>query len=319
MKVKRREFIVGTGAVAITIALPARAAYPEKPVHYIIAFAPGGESDIAARLQQEVWRKKWPASEMVVESKAGAGGALAWSQLNGFPGDGYTIMGTNLPHIVLQPLEGNVQYKTEDITNVNFFNYTPDAIVVRNESPFRTYQELVAAANAKPGTLNLAGSGSNSANHAAHARFNAAAKIRTTYVPFKGTGDLVSSLLGGHVDGAMSYSSLGLAQKTKTRLLAVATPQRLPYFADVPTFRELGIDWVDGAYRGVGVPRSTPEDLRRRVSDMFSEIGRDAEFRRKMTDQGLEIVDIGYDKMAAFMEDRKKAYLESAKLLGLLK
>ena len=255
----------------------------------------------------------------MVESKAGAGGALAWSQLNGFPGDGYTVMGTNLPHIVLQPLEGNVQYKTEDITNVNFFNYTPDAIVVRNESPFKTYQDFIAAAKAKPGTLNLAGSGTNSANHAAHARLNNAAKIQTTYVAFKGTGDLVSSLLGGHVDGAMSYSSLGLAQKSKTRLLAVATPQRLSYFADVPTFRELGIDWVDGAYRGVGMPRSTPEDLRRRVSDMFSEIGRDAEFRRKMTDQGLEIVDIGYDKMAAFMEERKKAYLESAKLLGLLK
>ena len=315
----RRDFLVTGGAVVATIALPARAAYPEKPVHYIIAFAPGGESDIAARLQQEVWRKKWPASELVVESKAGAGGALAWSQLNQFPGDGYTIMGTNLPHIVLQPLEGNVQYKTEDITNVNFFNYTPDAIVVRNESPFRTYQEFIAAAKAKPGSLNLAGSGTNSANHAAHARLNAAAKIQTTYVAFKGTGDLVSSLLGGHVDGAMSYSSLGLAQKSKTRLLAVATPQRLSYFADVPTFRELGIDWVDGAYRGVGMPKSTPEDLRRRVSDMFSEIGRDAEFRKKMTDQGLEIVDIGYDKMASFMEERKKAYLDSAKLLGLLK
>src|SRR6185503_8493821 len=121
------------------------------------------------------------------------------------------------------------------------------------------------------------------------------------------------------VDGAMSYSSLGLAQKGKTRLLAVATPQRLSYFPDVPTFRELGIDWVDGAYRGVGVPKSTPEDLRRRVSDMFSEIGRDPDFRRKMTEQGLEIVDIGYDKMAAFMEERKKAYLDSARLLGLVK
>ncbi|HUQ27797.1 MAG TPA: tripartite tricarboxylate transporter substrate binding protein [Usitatibacter sp.] len=316
---KRREFVVGGGAVVMTIGLPARAAYPEKPVHYIIAFAPGGESDIAARLQQEVWRKKWPASELVVESKAGAGGALAWSQLNQFPGDGYTVMGTNLPHIVLQPLEGNVQYRTEDINNVNFFNYTPDAIVVRNESPFKTYQEFVAAAKAKPGTLNLAGSGTNSANHAAHARLNAAAKIQTTYVAFKGTGDLVSSLLGGHVDGAISYSSLGLAQKSKTRLLAVATPQRLSYFPDVPTFREVGIDWVDGAYRGVGMPKSTPPELCRRVSDMFSEIGRDADFRRKMTEQGLEIVDIGYDKMGAFMEDRKKAYLESAKLLGLLK
>ena len=315
---KRREFLIAGGAAAASIALPARAAYPEKPVHYIIAFAPGGESDIAARLQQEVWRKKW-GQELVVESKAGAGGALAWSQLNGFAGDGYTIMGTNLPHIVLQPLEGNVQYKTEDITNVNFFNYTPDAIVVRNESPFKTYQDFIAAAKAKPGVLNLAGSGSNSANHAAHARLNDAAKIQTTYVAFKGTGDLVSSLLGGHVDGAISYSSLGLAQKSKTRLLAVATPQRLSYFPDVPTFRELGIDWVDGAYRGVGMPKSTPEEMRRRVSDMFSEIGRDADFRKKMIDQGLEIVDIGYDKMASFMEERKKAYLQSAKLLGLLK
>src|SRR3982074_3437518 len=207
---KRREFLVAGGAAAASIALPARAAYPEKPVHYIIAFAPGGESDIAARLQQEVGRKKWP-SELVVESKAGAGGALAWSQLNGFAGDGYTLMGTNLPHIVLQPLEGNVQYKTEDITNVMFFNYTPDALIVRNESPFKTYQDFVAAAKAKPGTLNLAGSGTNSANHAAHERLNSTAGVKTTYVAFKGTGDLIASLLGGHVDGAMSYSSLGLA------------------------------------------------------------------------------------------------------------
>jgi tripartite-type tricarboxylate transporter receptor subunit TctC len=315
---KRRDFLAAGGAVAAAMALPARAAYPEKPVRYIIAFAPGGESDIAARFQQGVWRRKF-SQELVIESKAGAGGALAWSQLNQFPGDGYTLMGTNLPHIVLQPLEGNVQYKTDDITNVNFFNYTPDGIVVRNESPFKTYRDFIAAAKADPGKLNLAGSGTNSANHAAHERLNSAAGIKTTYVAFKGTGDLISSLLGGHVDGAMSYSSLALAQKGKVRLLAIATPERLSYFPDTPTFRELGIDWVDGAYRGIGMPKSTPEDMRRHVSDIFSEIGRDAEFRKQMTEQGLEIVDIGYDKMAAFMEERKKAYLSSARLLGLVK
>ena len=315
---RRREFVIAGGALAASLALPARAAYPEKPVRYIIAFAPGGESDIVARLQQEVWRKKF-SQELVIESKPGAGGALAWSQLNTMPGDGYLVMGTNLPHIVLQPLEGNVQYKTEDITNVNFFNYTPDGIVVRNESPFKTYQDLVAAARQSPGTLNFAGSGSNSANHAAHARLNQATGIKTTYVAFKGTGDLLASLLGGHVDGAMSYSSLALAQKGKTRLLAVATPQRLSYFPDTPTFRELGIDWVDGAYRGIGMPRATPEDLRRQVSSIFSEIGRDADFRRKMTEQGLEIVDIPYDKMAPFIEERRKAYVASARLLGLIK
>ena len=315
---KRRDFLATGGALAASMALPAHAAYPEKPVRYILAFAPGGESDIAARFQQGIWRKKF-AHELVIESKPGAGGALAWSQLNGLPGDGYHIMGTNLPHIVLQPLEGNVQYKTDDITNVNFFNYTPDGLVVRSESPFKTYQDFIAAAKANPGKLNLAGSGSNSANHAAHERLNQAAGIKSTYVAFKGTGDLLSSLLGGHVDGAMSYSSLALAQKGKTRLLAVATPQRLAYFPETPTFRELGIDWVDGAYRGVGMPKSTPEDIRRNVSDIFSEIGRDPEFRRQMTEQGLEIVDIGYDKMGPFIEGRKKAYLSAAKLLGLIK
>src|SRR6478736_5619970 len=209
---KRRDFLVAGGTLAMSAALPARAAFPEKPVRYYIAFAPGGESDIAARLQQPYFRKKF-GQELVIDSKPGAGGALAWSQLNTFPGDGYTVMGTNLPHIVLQPLEGNVQYKTEDITNVIFFNYTPDAIVVRTESPFKTFQDFVAAAKAKPATLNLAGSGTNSANHAAHARLNDAVKVQTTYVPFKGTGDLIASLLGGHVDGAVSYSSLGLAQR----------------------------------------------------------------------------------------------------------
>lgn len=315
---KRRDFLIAGGTVAASLALPARAAYPEKPVRYYIAFAPGGESDIAARLQQQVYRRKF-GQELVIESKAGAGGALAWSQLNQFPGDGYTIMGTNLPHIVLQPLEGNVQYQTDDITNVIFFNYTPDAIVVRTESPFKTYQDFVKAAKAAPGKLNLAGSGTNSANHAAHARLNQMAGIQTTYVAFKGTGDLVASLLGGHVDGAMSYSSLALSQKGKTRVLANATPQRLPYMPDVPTFRELGLDWVDGAYRGIGVPKSTPEDMRRRISAMFAEINQDAEFRKAMTDQGLELADVTYDKMAAFMEDRKKAYVAAARLLGLAK
>ncbi len=166
--------------------------------------------------------------------------------------------------------------------------------------------------------MTFAGSGTNSANHAAHERFDNAAGVKTTYVPFKGTGDLIASLLGGHVAAAMSYSSLNVAQKAKTRVLAVATPQRLPY-VDAPTFRELGIDWVDGAYRGIGVPKSTPEAMRTQLSDIFESINQDAEFRKNMADQGIELIDITYDKMPAFMEDRKKAYIPLAKLLGLIK
>lgn len=314
----RRIFVSLVMAAVAAASLHVHAAYPEKPVRYIIPFAAGGESDIGARLQQPVFRKLF-GQELIVESKPGAGGALAWAQANSFPGDGYTLISTNLPHIVLQPMEGEVQYKTADINNVYFYHYTPDAIVVRSESPFRTYQDLVAAAREKPGEVTFAGSGTNSANHLAAERFNAAAGVKTTYVPYKGTGDLIASVIGGHVAAAMSYVTLAIAQKTKMRMLAVATEKRHPQFPDVPTFRELGIDWVDGAYRGIAVPKSTPQDIRKKVSDMFAEINKDPEFRKRMADGGFELVDISVEKMPAFMAERTKVYTDVAKGMGLVK
>lgn len=319
MKSMRKIFFALFGIVVFSLSSLfafAQANYPDKPVRYIIPFAPGGESDIAARFQQVAFKKKF-GQEMIVESKPGAGGALAWSVANSFPGDGYTIISTNLPHLVLQPMEGTVQYKTEDIHNVYFYHYTPDAIVVRSESPFLTYADLVKAAKLKPDSVSVAGSGTNSANHLANVRLEGAAGIKLNYVPFKGTGDLVASLLGGHVDAAMSYVTLAIAQKSRTRLLAVATEKRHPQFPDTPTFKELGIDWVDGAYRGVAVPKSTPPELRKRISDIFAEINKDPDFRQRMTEGGFEIIDVPLDKMPAFMSERTKIYSEIAKRMGL--
>ena len=305
------------GMLALALAGFAQA-YPDKPVQYIIPFAPGGESDIAARLQAQVFQARYK-QELIVVNKPGAGGALAWSQMNSMPGDGYTIVGVNLPHIVLQPLEPGTQFKTEDITPVYFFHYTPDAIVVADDSPFRTFADLVRAARDKPEAVSLAGSGTNSANHVAQVRLDREQKIRTTYVPFKGTGDLVASVLGGHVSAAMSYSTLAIQQKGKMRMLAVATEKRLPQFPDVPTFRELGMNWVDGAYRGIGVPKSTSPAVRREVSDMMDAINRDPELRRRMTEGGFEVTDIPLDAIPAFMTERSRGYLDSAKALGLIK
>ena len=159
------------GLAILAFAAAANAAYPDKPIQYIIPFAPGGESDVAARLQQQTFKVKFN-QDLIVVNKAGAGGALAWSQLNSMPGDGYTIMGVNLPHIVLQPLEAGTQFKTEDITPVYFFHYTPDAIIVPQDSPFKTFADLVKAAREKPDSVSLAGSGTNSANHIASERLN---------------------------------------------------------------------------------------------------------------------------------------------------
>ncbi|HVE49862.1 MAG TPA: tripartite tricarboxylate transporter substrate binding protein [Casimicrobiaceae bacterium] len=305
-------------ALVMVAAMPSQAAYPDKPVQYLVPFPAGGESDIAARLQAQTFSQLFK-QEMVVINRAGAGGALVWQQLNSLPADGYTIAGINLPHIVLQPLEGTVSYKTEDMTPVYFFHYTPDALIVSADSPFKSIDDLIKAAKEKPGSVTIAGSSLYSANHAAHEKFVREFGVKTTYVPFKGTGDLVSSVLGGHVSAAMSYTPLAIQQKGKMRMLAVATAKRVPQFPDVPTFGELGVKWIDGAYRGIALPKSAPESLRKEVSDMMDRINKDPEHRRKMIEGGFEVTDIGYDRMPAFLKERTQEYMNTAKSMGLVK
>ena len=290
---------------------------PDKNLNYYQAFPAGGESDISARHQQLVLKKKCPAIETIIQYKPGAGGGLMWAQMNGLPNDGLNIVGVNLPHIVLQPLEGQVQYKTEDITPVYWFHFTPDAIVVSNDSPIKTFFDLVRMAKAQPGKLTLGGSGTNSANHAAHEKLQAVAGIQTTYVPYKGTGDLTPAVIGQQVTGAMSYTAFAINTKDRVRALAVAMDKRHPLLPDVPTFKELGFDWVDGAFRGIGMPKSTSPEARKRMSDLWASLNNDPEMKELAFKSGFELVNVGVDRMDAFMRERTKAYTEVAKRLGL--
>lgn len=304
--------------LAAIVGAPAIAEYPDKNIQYVIPFVPGGESDVMARWQQTVYRKKH-RNEIVVVNKPGAGGGLAWSMLNSMSPDGYSVVGCNLPHIVLQPLEGTVQYKTSDITPVYWFHYTADALVVAADGPYKTFADLVKAGKAKPGELSFGGSATFSANHLAHEKFDLYTGVKSTYVPFKGTGELVTAILGKHITGGLSYVPLALQQKARIRMLAVALDKRHPAFPDVPTFKELGYQWVDGAYRGVAVPKSAPLETRKKVSDLFAELNRDPDILKWMAEGGFEVVDIPYDKNDAFMKSRSVEYLKIAKLMGLLK
>ena len=292
-------------------------ACPDKNIQYWQAFPPGGESDLSARHQQVVLKKKCAAIETIVQYKAGAGGALMWSQMNSLPNDGLNIVGVNLPHIVFQPIEGQVQYKTSDVTPVYWFHYTPDLLVVPITSPIKTFAEFVAAAQKDPGKLSLGGSGLNSANHAAHERLNATFKIKTIYVPFKGTGDMTTSVLGAQVDGAMTYTTFALVNSTRVRALAIAIEKRHPLLPDVPTFKELGVNWIDGAYRGIGVPKSTPPEARKRLSDLWATLNNDPEMKDLASKNGFELVNIGVEQMDAFMRERTQLYTEGAARLGL--
>jgi tripartite-type tricarboxylate transporter receptor subunit TctC len=290
---------------------------PEKSLLYWQAFPPGGESDLSARHQQMVLKKKCAAIDTIIQYKAGAGGGLMWGQMNGLPADGLNVVGVNLPHIVFQPLEGQVQYKTQDVTPVFWFHYTPDILVVPEQSPIRNFADFIRAAKARPGQVNLGGSGLNSANHAAHERMNAAFGVKTNYIPYKGTGDMSTAVIGAQVDGAMTYSPFAINNKARVRALAIAMEKRHPLLPDVPTFRELGVDWVDGAYRGIGVPKSTSPEVRKRLSDLWLSLNTDPEMKELAARNGFELINVGLDQMDAFMKDKVSLYTEGAKRLGL--
>jgi tripartite-type tricarboxylate transporter receptor subunit TctC len=307
--------LIGAAAIAAGVAA---AAYPDKTINYIIAFGPGGESDISARLQ-EPYFKKFTGQSVAIQYKPGAGGAAAWSQINSAPGDGYTIIGTNLPHIVLQPLQKDVGYKTAEIATVYWFHYTPDAIIVTADSPIKSLDDLIAAAKKTPGALTFSGSGTNSANHLAQQRFDKMAGIKTTYIPAKGTGASNAALLGKHVSGAFSYSTVGTQLGAQVRCLAIAAEKRHPALPDCPTFKEKGFDLVSGAYRGVGVPNTTPKATQQAVSDLIGKINHDPAFIKAMEDKGFAMVDVGLADMPAFMAKQQKVYEEIARDMGIVK
>lgn len=303
-------------AAAMLVAAPAWA-WPDRDIDYIIPFNPGGESDIAARMQQPIFQEV-TGRQVIVKYQPGAGGAQAWSQLNGMPGDGSVIMGINLPHAIMQPLQGNAGYETADLVPVFWFHYTPDALIVRAESEFESIDQVVAFARDNPGMVTLSGSGTNSANHLAQQTFDQLNGVTTTYIPFSGTGPSVTALLGGQVTAAWGYSTVAMNQGEQVRMLAVASEERLPSFPDVPTFQELGIDMVSGAYRGIAVPASTPVETRRAISDVFAEVNATERNVTGMTNGAFVVIDVPYDEVATFMAERQAEYEALARQMGII-
>ncbi|WP_299867380.1 tripartite tricarboxylate transporter substrate binding protein [uncultured Hoeflea sp.] len=311
---------VKTVAIASALSLAAAAgalAFPDKPIDYIIPFGPGGESDISARFQQPFFKDKFD-QDLVVSYKPGGGGAVGWAQLNSMATDGHTIMGINLPHIVIKPAQKDVGFTTGDINAFYMFHYTPDAVVVTADSPYQTLADLVEDAKANPASVTMSGSGKATANHLAQIRFDKMAGIQTTYVPFKGTGASTTANLGKQVKAQWGYTTVGAAQGDAVRLLAVAMEERHPLFPDVPTFKELGYDMVGGAYRGMAVPKDTPAETVKALSDAFGEINADEAFRKQMLDGGFALLDIDAAGMADFMKARSDEYLQAAKEAGLI-
>lgn len=318
MRCYRPAKMLLAGALALfALSTPALAEYPERDVTYIIPFNAGGESDVTARMQESGFQRI-TAEGFVFQYKPGAGGATAWSQLNKLPADGYTIMGFNLPHLFLQPMGGEVGYQTEDINIVYIFQLTPHALIVPADSPIKDLDDYIARAKEAPGSITVAGVGTNSAPHVAQETFDQGAGIKTTYIPFTGTAASTAALVGKQVQAQWSFTTVGVEQGDKVRLLGVGMEERHPLFPDVPTFKEKGIDLVDGARRGVAVPAGTPEEIKQKLSDIIGKINKDDELRKEMREAGYVLIDVPYSEVPGYMEELGEQYREAGRLLGLI-
>ena len=314
----RRTLLQSAAAVLLTFATSFTAqAELNGPVNYIIPFGPGGESDISARLQQPFFKEKF-GQDMVISYQPGGGGAVGWASLNGLEADGQTIMGVNLPHIILKPAQKDVGFTTDGINAFYMFHFTPDALVVNADSPYATLEDLVNDAKENPAAVTISGSGKASANHLAQIKFDKLADIQTTYVPFKGTGASVTALLGNQVKAQWGYTTVGAKQGDAVRMLAVAMEERHPLFPDVPTFKELGYDIIGGAYRGIALPQSASDETKQMWSDMIGEINADDAFKQKMLDSGFAMLDIDAAGMQDFMAARIEQYMNDAREAGLI-
>lgn len=305
-------FAVGSTAPAL--------AYPDKPVTLVVGFGPGGPSGIAARFMQKRF-KAVTGQELIIVNKPGAGGAKAWSQINQDPPDGYHLTLLNFPHTILQPIArgANAGYSDADIHPVLYYTSVPQVIAVRNESPFKTFEELLKAIKDDPGKITFAGTGVGGSNHSAWYKFGKAADIKAAYVPFKDTASGTAGLKSGAVDAAWSFTTQGVSDGDSIRMLAIASEERMPLFPDMPTLKELGYPVVDKAWWAIGVPPGTPDEIRKQVSDAFSKVVKDETVAEDMKKSGYVPMLIPFPESIAFKEEIKKDYTPVGEALAKAK
>lgn len=286
---------------------PTAPTYPVRPVTYLIPFDPGGPSDREARRQQPFLESALGQS-VAIDYRVGGGGALAWSQVVRTKPDGYTMVGINLPHIILQPMQQQTGYRTEMLEPVVLFQRTILGVAVLKNSPYESLEDLLAAAKAKQGQLSVGGSGTYSGAHFTTVRLGSLAKVSLNYIPFSGGAASVTAFLGGHVDLLVANSDDLVKYQDRIRILAFASEERFPNLPEVPTFRELGFDLVESIDRGVAVPRGTPQAVVERLEAAFLAFANDPAVQAQMRKEGYLPLAMGREESKAHIAALSEVY-----------
>jgi tripartite-type tricarboxylate transporter receptor subunit TctC len=286
-------------------------AYPERPITYIVAFDPGGGSDVEARRIQQPLEEQLGTS-LQIEYRSGGGGAIGWAELASAQPDGYTVGGLVIPHIVIQPLAlEDPGYTTEGLRAVAWQVAAPAALLVPTNSRFETIDQFIEEAKANPGQLTVGGVGSFSGSDLALAQLMEQSGIDVTYVPTTGgAGPLISSLAGGHFDAAFLATSHAV-RSDEVRALAIAGTERFEdVLPDVPTFSESGYDVTIEYAWGVGMPAGVPDDVATEFGEAVVTAMESGDIPSQVAAEGLQPVSIGPDQAQQYVQEQQAVYEE---------
>jgi tripartite-type tricarboxylate transporter receptor subunit TctC len=295
----RRSLLASLAApLAILPAAPAMAQnFPERPVTMIVAFAPGGGTDVAARTLARFMEKDL-GQPVVVVNRAGAGGEVGWGELARAKPDGYTIGFINTPNILTVPIERAARFRFEDFAPIANIVDDPGGFWVLADSPITSLAALVGEAKRRPGELPYGTTGVGSDDHLAMLALERLTGTRFLHVPFGGSSQVRTALLSKQLALAVVNMGEGMAdwRQGLIRPLGSMATARWDGAPEVPTFRELGLDVVQGSMRGVGAPAGMPRPVLDRLALAVRHAVDDPEFRAAAAQQTLPLRFLGPDE-----------------------
>src|SRR5476651_1709567 len=261
-------------AAALTLSAAGAASaqsFPSKPVRVFVPYAAGGAVDILARTLGDVVSRQW-AQAVVVENRPGAGGLVASQALAAAPPDGYTLIVVASGHATNPFLYPKIPYDTfKDFTPLSLLASSPNILLVRADSPFKTLGDMIAQARAKPGSLSFAHAGTGTSTHLAGELLKNLANIDLNAIPYKGGAPSINDLLGGQIP--MSFNngpeSVGQLEAGTVRALAVTTAARATFLPDVPSMAETVPGYDTSVWWGLLAPAGLPDELVTKLSHDF--------------------------------------------------
>ncbi|MDB5944650.1 MAG: tctC [Ramlibacter sp.] len=329
MKFNRRAIVaVLTSLAALSpLAAAAQAAagtgaagYPNKPIRVIVPFAAGSTTDIIARAIADKMGQSM-GQTLVIDNRGGASGTIGQAMVAQAAPDGYTVMIHSSSHTVSPSTFAKLSFDTlVDFAGVTPISSTPNVLVMSPAKNVKTLQQLLAAARAKPGSMNFASAGQGSATHLNAEKFKLAAKIEATNIPFKGSAEAVTEVLAGRVDYYFSPIAPVIGQIRNGQLvpLAVGSPRRASALPDVPTTAEAGVPGSEfNFWIGMMAPAKTPRDIVNRLHDEVVKALATPEVKERFTALGADAWTLKPEQFDAYIRDEIKSNAVLVKAAGL--